>query len=480
MEPISSPDSKPKVISPWRIRNDVKNLVVYKCITAEVIYKVLSPVEAIIVPFFNGQNTKIEIYRYWLDINNASQESINDLTCIFTRVMDILEKSEFVSEDGELSPTFTDGSDLVPDFKSYSFPVNRLERPISVSLEITNNCATDCIYCYAERLPCRELDFNQIKSIIKDLYENDIYIVDVGGADVFTRWDAFQILEEMVNHKFVFFLSTKVHITYEAAERLAALGIGIRDAKPHLKRILQISIDSADSEIASFLVKRRNYLETSVDSVKNCVKAGVYPRIKCVLTSYNAGAARGLVEKFYPLGVEEFQFVHYGRSFFRHDDSLFLSFEDKLRLIETAGALRKEYPQLKFTFQEDKNTGAPIRKSKEQWENRSICSGGRTSMRMKPNGDIMLCEQIPHKTEFTMGNLLDSSVVEIWNSNSIRDFLYAPRDMFKDTACEKCIYFETCHFEKGYCYRDSLSNFNTVFDAPADCPYQSKDGIRQT
>ena len=473
-------DSRPRVVSPWRIRNDNANMIVYKCVTSNITYKVLSPLETLVVPFLNGNNTIGEICKYWLDIHNAKESKIQELTKLFNQTMDSLVKSEFVEEQGDISPSYTDNKKTwVPDFGNYNYPSLRLEKPISVNIEMTNHCVTDCRYCYAERLLCDELNFEQLKKLFQELSENEIYIVEIGGADFFSRPDSISILAEMVKRDFVFFISTKCFISEEKAESLASLGIGTQNVHPHLKRIFQISIDSADNEIASFLVRRKDYLKSTVSSVENCIKAGLIPRIKCVLTSFNADAPRRLVEKFSGMGITEFQFVQYGRSNFRHDESLFLSLENKLRFIETAALLRKEYPEISFTFQEDKNTGGAIKRSKEQWESRSICSGGRASLLLKPNGDVILCEQIPHRPVYVMGNLVEQSLNEVWHSKKMLDFLYAPRELFKNTACEKCPDFEKCHYEKGYCYRDALFNYNTIYEAPSDCPFQSRAGIRQ-
>lgn len=472
---------RPRVISPWRIRNDNKNIIVYKCVTSSITYKILSPLEALIVPFLNGENTLDEIYKYWLDIHSTKKVTLPKLSKLFNQTINNLLNSEFVEEQGEISPSFIDNkSAWVPSFSEYNSNPLRLERPISINFEITNHCTSNCRYCYAERLLCDELALDQLKNLFDEFSKNEIYIVDIGGADIFARPDSMKILTEMVKRDFVFFTSTKCHISKEKAEALASLGIGIKNVPPHLKRAFQISIDSADNEVASFLVRRRDYLKSTVSSVENCINAGIFPKIKCVLTSFNADAPRELVEKFANMGISEFQFVQYGRSYFRHDESLFLSQEDKMSLIETADLLRKEYPEISFEFQEDASTEGPINKSKEQWDSRSICSGGRTSMLLKPNGDVILCEQIPHKPQFVMGNLIPHSLKDVWHSKKINDFLFAPQELFKNTACEKCLDFEKCHYEKGYCYRDALFNYNTIYEAPSDCPFQNKPGIRMT
>ena len=118
----------------------------------------------------------------------------------------------------------------------------------------------------------------------------------------------------------------------ETAFGLKELGIGIPHPPPHLKRDIQVSVDSPDPEIAAMLTRNARYLANAVRTVKNLVAAGLAPRVKCVLTSCNFDAPEGLVRLFTGLGVRNFQFVQYGRSYYRHSDALFLTYEQKVHI----------------------------------------------------------------------------------------------------------------------------------------------------
>ena len=99
-------------------------------------------------------------------------------------------------------------------------------------------------------------------------------------------------------------------------------------------RGLQVSVDSADNELASWLSGVDDYLDRAKSTTANLVAAGLNPRVKCVMTNYNWEEAERIVELFLSLGARRFQFVHYGRSLYRHSDDLFLTREQKLRLSE--------------------------------------------------------------------------------------------------------------------------------------------------
>jgi radical SAM protein with 4Fe4S-binding SPASM domain len=467
------PLSKPMLLSPWRLRNDSRYLLAYKCVTSEISYKALSPREAAMVLFLNGESTGEELRQLW----NRVVLSENRFAEIFAS----LEKMpDFVGYDGCITPSLCNNrAGLLPDFSSYEVPRERLSKPISVNISFTERCQTDCRYCYAERRPAPDMEFNKIIELLDQLVENEIFMADIAGGDLLTRPDAVEILQQMVQRDLVFFLSTKCYISKELAGGLAECGISRKDSSPHLQRTLQLSIDSADSSIASYLVRRPHYLERTVESVKNLVQAGITPKIKCVLSAFNCQEPRKMIQLFSDLGVDYFQFVQYGRSFYRHNDELFLSLEDKTRLSREFQEIRGEFPGLTLTYQDNTRVQTQSDTGWDDWHNRAACSGGRVSMQVKTNGDVTLCDQMPHIPEHVVGNVFEQGVPGVWNSERLLDFLHPPRSRFKDTVCYDCPEFETCHTGKGYCFRDSLFIYGSLFDAPPNCPLQKKSHPRQ-
>jgi radical SAM protein with 4Fe4S-binding SPASM domain len=323
------------------------------------------------------------------------------------------------------------------------------------------------------------MDFNKICELLDELVENEIFVADISGGDLLTRPDAVEILHQMVQRDLIFFLSTKCYISKELAGQLAECGICRKDSPPHLQRTLQLSVDSADSRIASYLVRSPRYLERTVESVKNLVRIGIAPKIKCVLASFNCFEPRKMVKLFSDLGVTDFQFVQYGRSYYRHNDELFLSLQDKTRLAREFQELRKEFPGLNLMYQNNSTVQTQSDTTWEDWHNRAACSGGRVSMQVKTNGDVTLCDQIPHIPEHVVGNVFEQGILGVWQSQELIDFLHPPRSRFKQTVCYDCPEFEACHNGKGYCFRDSLFIYGSLFDAPPNCPLQRKSYLRQ-
>ena len=472
----------PRVSDSWRIRNDGRNIVAYKCSVLGHKFKVLSPFEAACIPLFDGTLAFAEITEKCIELfdppERVQEEFIIRLHKIFEGLLSI---EGFITLEGGISPSLRKKTDLIPDFTDYRFPAPRLERPLSVMVAFTNRCSCNCRYCYAQKKGCEEADIAQWREVFDECAANEIYLVDIAGGDIFTREDCLDILHEMVSRDFTFFVSTKSYLSDGDAEQLAEMGIGIKEKiAPTLYRKVQVSVDSADDSIASYLVRKPGYLDIATQTTENLISAGIYPRIKSVLTSYNATAPADIVHHFTELGVKEFDFVLYSRSYYCHDDSLFLSMEQKIELHRMAEALTKVFPSLHMTFQDETTSGKPLNMTCEQWEERAVCSGGRSNMIIQPNGDVTLCDQIPHEAPFIVGNVFSQSIIGVWKSRKLEEFLYPDREKFTGSVCYDCPEFDRCMQFRGYCYRDSLFYYGSIYEAPPECPWQEKKAPRKT
>ncbi|MBU7023979.1 MAG: hypothetical protein HXS40_07405, partial [Theionarchaea archaeon] len=213
---------RPRVSEQWRLRNDTHNVVAYRCSMEGHVFRVLTPLEAALVPLFDGTNTIDDIKDYCLRIYTPREDFRAQFLEEVDEILDKMMSLEgFLTLDGDVSPSLRGSlTHLLPDFADYHFPAPRLERPLSVMIAFTNRCTCSCRYCYAERRHCRESDVNQWIPVFDELAENEIFLVDIAGGDIFAREDALEILGEMVSRDFTFFLSTKSLISLDEAERL--------------------------------------------------------------------------------------------------------------------------------------------------------------------------------------------------------------------------------------------------------------------
>jgi len=474
------PDARPRISDRWRLRNDGRYLVAYRCSVLQHRFIVLPPAAALLAPLLDGTHTSAELGDLAVQMFEPPESNADRLRAGTNDLLERLaSRTGFVRLDGAVSPSLADGPHrFIPSLVDYQQSPPRLERPLSVMVAFTNRCACDCLYCYAERLRVPERRVDDWRRVFDELAREEVYLVDIAGGDIFLHPDAFAILREMVARDFTFFVSTKRELTVDQAERLAELGIGLDDQPPYLRRKVQVSIDSDDPTVAARMVRHPRYLEKATRTVDRLLAAGIKPRVKGVLTALNPEAPEGVVRSFAERGVVEFDFVQYTRSHYRHRDELFMTDDEKRRLREAAGRVREEFPDLQITVQDETTRSARL--DWEQWHQRAVCSGGRSNMIVQPNGDVTLCDQTPHAPAFVMGNVFDDGVMGAWRSQRIPDFLYPPRERFAGTACFDCPELDECHQERGRCYRDALFYFGSIDDAPPECPRQLKVPLRKT
>lgn len=353
----------------------------------------------------------------------------------------------------------------------------RLTRPLSVYIAFTNRCKFKCSYCYAERPQTTEMSLTEWIAVFDELQRHGIFIVDIGGTDLFTRSDAIELLQEMVNRQFVFFVSTKSGLSYSTLQRMAHMGIGVDNVPPHLQRPIQVSLDSMDEDEAASLTGKPDALRQALHSIDRMIAVGMKPRVKCVLTSRNSNQMRPLTTALVSRGIYSLHFVQYGRSFYRHDDAYFVTMKQKHALEKEFNQLKQEYPNIDLTYDGvagSDGSDSTQRFSIQQWDKRNFCSAGRSTMLINPNGDVTLCEQIPHREEHIVGNINTASLMDIWNSERMRNYIYPARERFTGSVCYSCDQFDDCHKGRGRCFREAMFAFGSIYDAPPQCPKQIK------
>jgi radical SAM protein with 4Fe4S-binding SPASM domain len=354
---------------------------------------------------------------------------------------------------------------------------NKLDVPLSLLFMPSNKCQVDCIYCYSERKhvpPKDHLSVQRWLELIDEAAALGTDIITFSGGDAFTYRGIEALFARMAEKGIKFLVSTKTYISKKRARMLA--DTGMRDVG-----IIQISIDGCASDIVDNMMGRPKYAERAFRSIEHLVEAGLFVRTNTVSTPLNILEVPQLVRKLHALGVKRAGVTNYGRSFYRHDASLFLTQQqiDWLRaeIEKLAGELHWDGLSCNAALRDYSTT---TKKEKEDgWERRSHCSGGTSSLAITANGDVVLCEQVPQEAPFVVGNVKHSSLMEIWNSPEIERFVYPPRELFGSSECRDCSEFDDCHLRHGRCFRDALFTYRTPYAPTPSCPHVS-GGLRMS
>src|ERR1035441_2768123 len=100
-------NSRPRIRAPWILRDDGDNLLLYKCTYSDLKYRVLSPVQALILPFFSGERKWSEIQAIWLHLTKASDKA-DSLRSLDELVRNLTAPDEIIGLAGAPSDSFKD------------------------------------------------------------------------------------------------------------------------------------------------------------------------------------------------------------------------------------------------------------------------------------------------------------------------------------------------------------------------------------
>ena len=244
------------VLNPeYSLKVDKKRVIIINSKDADISRREVNgfvhPVHAVLLSLFNGKRRLEEVVEAIVKILKTNRSNAADL------IFPMLENEEPLSfkydgyffnfPDKVLVKAVPNISRRKYDMDSFFIPKKdldmeslRLYSPINAMLMVNTLCATDCIYCYADKresMDCK-IPIERLKELIREANKLVMRSIDVTGGELFlySRWE--ELLAELLSNDFHPYISTKFPIDREIVYKLKDLGI---------KRI-QISLDSIVAE----------------------------------------------------------------------------------------------------------------------------------------------------------------------------------------------------------------------------------------
>lgn len=494
-------DSVVPVISPnWRLKRSGDWPLLVKYEAEQINYSLLSPLMAATLSLMDGKLSFRHlsmVVQYTHDFDTLELAQAFVAKVIQTANQD---NDAVVRMDPHLAPFIkkVDPLDfvLVPREDN---PQMRPVSPLTLNLMFSNDCETDCTYCYAHRRKIPAAKLLPVKRWIEIFHEAKtagIEQLSLSGGDPLFRRDALTLIAELIKLDMLFLLSTKCHINRAMADRLVEIGM-TRPVNQYTRE-LQISLDGPDAETADAMAGSPGFFARTIDSIVNLVDRGFNLRVKAVVTPFNAPRVYDFIKRAVGLGVRQVSVAAYSRTLHRHQDSYFLSACDRESIAQQCQRAQDEFPDLKLRMTglvsapelarqpalpaepaaDASDPEQALNAKAEKWKLRTHCSGGRSSMTITPDGKVVLCDTIPQEGVFVVGDVRTQSLDQIWNGAELMSFAYPPRERFSGSACYDCGDLEECQKKAGYCFRDTWFNYQTAFGPPPQCPKAPDDGMR--
>lgn len=329
-------------------------------------------------------------------------------------------------------------------------------KPYIVSWNVTKRCNLLCPHCYIDSTRRIEPDDTELSSeearlVIDELsYINDRLMLVLSGGEPLLRSDIFDLIEYASQGGFITVLGTNgILLTKETVTLLKEAGL----------KGVGVSIDSVNPEGHDRFRGFDGAWDLSVSGLRYAREAALETQIDVTLTDKNYQEIDRFIEFGAGLGVKAINFfflICTGRAM-RTDIST-ANYESALRhvarrvLKEKRLMVRARCAPHIYRILYDEGYSIP--------PGTRGCLAGRSYMRIDPQGNVTPCPYMP----LVMGNVRDSSLMEIWEDSSHLRFL---REGEYKGRCGFCEYTEIC----GGCRARAFADNRDIMDEDSLCGY---------
>lgn len=298
--------------------------------------------------------------------------------------------------------------------------VNRL---YSATIELTYKCNEKCRHCYITEDNRVELNTEKIKSILDDLSDMNVLNIVFTGGDIFTRSDAFEILEYANSKRFVVDILTNGNLLN---------GSDCIRLKQLYPRCIHFSVYSHIPEKHDAITQVKGSFAKTLYAIKACSSIGIPVNLKTPVFSETLEDVPGIVELANEIGCT----VEISRNITpkKNGDLTPLKMEikseaDNIGVIETIWNLIPE------TDSKPENTVVRERN----------CGAGSNSISISPYGEVFPCIML----SLCVGNVYEQSIKEIWENSVKLKWWRNQNKRSLRKGCETCEYAEKCRYCPG-------------------------------
>ncbi|MPY93544.1 MAG: mycofactocin radical SAM maturase [Acidimicrobiia bacterium] len=302
-----------------------------------------------------------------------------------------------------------------------------LHAPICLTWEWTYACNLACVHCLSSsgRRDPNELSTAEMKAVVDELAEMQVFYVNVGGGEPTVRPDFFELLEYSVDHGVGVKFSTNGGMLSPAkARHLAALDYVD----------LQISLDGADAA-TNDAVRGTGSFDMARRAMDNLADAGFGPfKISVVMTRHNIPQRDELaaIADRYGAELRLTRFRPSGRgadTWHELRPTQDQQYELYRWLLDRPAVLTGDSFFHLSAYGEGALPGL------------NLCGAGRVVCLIDPVGDVYACPFVLHD-EFKAGSVRDlGGFAKVWRESDLFTSLREPQSA---GACASCGSYDAC------------------------------------
>lgn len=336
-----------------------------------------------------------------------------------------------------------------------------MKKTFVIQYEVNDACNLRCSHCYHGLKVIKEspITLQRLFSDLKDLkahlgpdYE---IVIGLSGGEVFLRKDLMDLaLHTMLNGYATYMLTNGTLVTPEKARQLLVRGV----------QLTRISVDGG-TEALHDGIRGKGQFQKTLAGIRSFRAEGQAVALSCTLMKdYNDAEAD--VRALFDLARQEDVFkLNFSRMFAQGDGKNTpqygydqgLVFKEKLDML---WRLADEYPDIQVVIKD------PLAKNIEtpRPENLTVdvcCYIKRDFIAVAANGDVYACR----KLDKTVGNLLEDSLVNIWQHSTLLQQMDDRRE-YMEGKCRTCPINREC---RGGCLAASYGQYGRLFVPDPAC-----------
>ncbi len=325
-----------------------------------------------------------------------------------------------------------------------------MKTPKSVEITITNRCNLRCLYCshFSSASECEdELETDEWLSFFKELGQNAVLSVSIGGGEPFIREDLPQIIDGIAKNKMRFDIASNGTLIND--------GIAAHIASSKRCNHVQVSIDGSNPEAHDSCRGRGNF-EKAVNGIHILKKHKIPVTVRLTIHHYNVNdldnIAYFLLEELELPGFTT-NAASYMGLFRKNADRLALSVEERTMAMAKLLELKKKYNG-RISAQAgplaEAETWLEMEKAKNEKQDAmsscgylTSCGGIFSKLAVRPDGTITPCNQMHH---IELGRINKDALKKIWQSHPEVERLRNRRQISlkKFEFCNGCGYIKYC------------------------------------
>lgn len=423
----------------------------------------ISKSDAIIILMFDGKNTISDIIQCTgklFDLSNEdAKNKVLNLMNVFSNIL--------TSNVAEIKDRSEQYNEVVASLHKRNKRIEKLaapsrwraKTPKNLVIFLTDLCSSKCSYCCVgacQPKTFNSLSYDQVEKLIDQAKMLGVESVELTGGDPMVHPKIMEIIELIINNGIELIISTKHAMNEKFLKGLVKVG---------LKKI-QISLDTIDSNLYEKLIgKDSKNLEITLKNIDFFIKNNIQCKVKSIIIDQNIQTIPSMIEELYKRNVRHFMVQAYNKGSC-HDDSFYSDIDDFCKMDKYLDEISSKYEDILI------EKGYKIEKITGSYDymkvTRMYCMAGKTGLAVYADGYYSYCAHGVND-ELKIAHIDEMSLIDVWNSKNLLNFMKPNRDLFKNTKCETCKIFDSCSERR--CYLRTLMTYNTLYDIDPMCPY---------